>query len=67
MNTKHLSTNLSLSTKTIGFTVIELLVAIAILAILAGVAIPSMQSLFFKTSSEASANQIAGLVRYARN
>ena len=50
-----------------GLTLIELLIVLAVIAILSGISIPGMQRLLFETTSTASANQIAGLVRYARN
>jgi len=50
-----------------GFTVIELLIVLAIISIVATVAVPSLQTLYFGSVSSASINQVSGLVRYARS
>jgi len=70
MTTMNKVTSLSLPNqlpKIQGLTLIELLIVLAVIAILSGISIPGMQRLLFETTSTASANQIAGLVRYARN
>jgi len=68
--TKYFADSLILSlfqpAKTKGFTLVELLITAALLAILSFVAVPGIQSLIIKNTSTASANQIASLVRYAR-
>lgn len=50
-----------------GFTVIELLIVIALVGILGFVAVPGMHNLLQKSKTTAAVNQLAGLVRYARN
>lgn len=50
-----------------GFTIIELLIVLALVGILGLVAVPGMQDLLQKSKTTASINQLSGLVRYARN
>lgn len=49
-----------------GFTLVELLVAIMVLAILVGWAIPSFSSLLGESRLVASSNQLVGLINHAR-
>lgn len=50
-----------------GFTLVELLVAVAVLAILVGWAIPSMYHLISQNRMTATTNQLVGLVHHARS
>lgn len=49
-----------------GFTLVELLVAITVLAILVGWAIPSFSALLGENRLVASSNQLVGLINHAR-
>lgn len=50
-----------------GFTIIELLITLSILSILFSVAIPRAHHFVERSRASASINQIAGLLRFARN
>lgn len=50
-----------------GFSAIELMVAIAVLAIVVGIGIPSFQSMLDRSRLAAAADDLAGALRYARS
>ncbi len=50
-----------------GFTLVELLVAVAVLGIVVGWAIPSMYSLISQNRLTATSNQLVGLIHHARS
>jgi type IV fimbrial biogenesis protein FimT len=56
-----------MSTKQTGFTLIELMVTIAVLAILLTIAIPSYQSMVRNNRIAAQANQVITALNYARS
>lgn len=52
--------------KQIGFTLVELMITILVLAIAAGFALPSFQSLILRNSVVANSNQLVGALNFAR-
>lgn len=50
-----------------GFTIVELMVTVAVLAILASIAAPSMQGLIRGMALESSANELAAGLQFARS
>lgn len=56
-----------MATKQTGFTLIELMVTIAVLAILLSVAIPNYQSMVLTNRMAAQANQVITALNYARS
>jgi len=49
-----------------GFTLIELMVVLAVMGIFAAIAVPSFSKLIHKNSVSAAANELFGLLQYAR-
>lgn len=56
-----------MTTKQTGFTLIELMVTIAVLAILLSIAIPSFQNMVLNNRIAAQANQVITALNYARS
>jgi type IV fimbrial biogenesis protein FimT len=56
-----------MTTKQTGFTLIELMVTIAVLGILLSIAIPSFQNMMFSNRITAQANQVITALNYARS
>ncbi|MDP1864033.1 MAG: GspH/FimT family pseudopilin [Thiobacillus sp.] len=56
-----------MSTKQIGFTLIEMMITIAVLAILLSIAIPSFQTLMLDNRIAAQANQLITAFNYGRS
>lgn len=54
-------------TKQTGFTLLELMITIAIAVVLLGIGVPSMNSLFQSMAADASSNRIMREVRFARS
>lgn len=54
------------STKSTGFTLVELMVSIAILAILASIAAPAMQNMIVQSRLTSQTNELIGAVQFAR-
>lgn len=58
---------MKLARMSVGFTLIELMVTIALLGIFAAIAIPSFSTLINNNRTQAASNEVFGLLQYARS
>ena len=56
-----------MSTKQTGFTLLELMISIAVLGVLLGIAIPSFQTMILNSRLTTQANQVITALNYARS